>query len=138
MQKFYKEISNDTGMAVYGLNEVQKALDIGAVDTLILSEKLDTYKVKVECSNCGYNESRIAKESDLNKLESSIQSEICPKCSSNSFSISNKITTIEELGQIAETVGTDVIIISPQTEEGEALYSTFGGIVGILRFKLTY
>ena len=138
MDKFYKELSNDTGMAVYGLNEVQKALNIGAVDLLILSEKLDTYKVTVNCSNCGYTEHRTTKESDLDKLESSIQEEVCPNCSSNSFSISDSISIIEELGAIAETVGTEVVIISPQTEQGEALYSTFGGIVGILRFKLTY
>ncbi|MFW9949421.1 MAG: peptide chain release factor aRF-1 [Candidatus Thorarchaeota archaeon] len=138
MDKFYKEISNDTGMAVYGLTEVQKALNIGAVDLLILSEKLDTYKLTIVCSNCGYQEHRIAKELDLDKLELSIQEEVCPKCSSNSFSISETISTVEELGAIAETVGTEVVIISPQTELGEALYSTFGGIVGILRFKLTY
>ncbi|NHJ24717.1 MAG: peptide chain release factor 1 [Candidatus Lokiarchaeota archaeon] len=138
MQKFYKEISNDTGMAIYGLNEVQKALNIGAVEILILSEKLDTLKVKVECSNCGYSENRTVKELEFNNLESSIQNEICPKCSSNSFNISNTISIIEELGTIAETMSTEVVIISTQTGEGEALFSTFGGIVGILRFKLTY
>ncbi|MFX0011686.1 MAG: peptide chain release factor 1, partial [Candidatus Hermodarchaeota archaeon] len=113
-------MSNDTGMAIYGLDEVQKALNIGAVDLLILSEKLDTYKVIVDCSNCGYEENRTAKESDLDKLESSIQEEVCPNCSSNSFSISDSISIIEELGAIAETVGTEVVIISPQTEQGEA------------------
>jgi peptide chain release factor subunit 1 len=138
MQRFLKELSNDTGMAVYGLNEVQRALNIGAVEILILSEKLDTYKVNVECSNCGYNENRTVKELDLDNIESSVQNEVCPKCSSNSFSISNTISIIEELGTIAETLGTEVVIISTQTGEGEALYSTFGGIVGILRFKLTY
>ena len=93
MERFYKELSNDTGMATYGLTEVQKALNIGAVDLLILSEKLDTYKVTVNCSNCGYTEDRTTKESDLDKLESSIQEEVCPNCSSNSFSISDNISS---------------------------------------------
>ena len=87
MQRFMKEISNDTGLATYGLNEVQKALNFSAVDTLILSEKLDSYKIKLECSNCGYIENRTSREGDLNQIESKIQEESCPECSSNNFSI---------------------------------------------------
>jgi len=138
MQLFLNEISNDTGMATYGLEEVQKALNMGAVDKLILSEKLDTVQVNIECTNCNYKESRTAREQELGKLEITIQEERCPECGSNSFNVVKKVLLIEELGSIAETVGTEVIIISPDTEEGEMLYSTFGGIVAILRFKLTY
>jgi len=138
MQLFLKEISNETGMAAYGLVEVQKALNMGAVDKLILSEKLDTVQVNIECSNCNFEESRTAKEKELSSLEVAIQEESCPKCNSNSFRIVKTVLLIEELGSIAETVGTEIIIISPDTEEGEMLYSTFGGIVAILRFKLTY
>jgi peptide chain release factor subunit 1 len=71
-------------------------------------------------------------------LESSISDKSCPNCHSTSFNIDEKILMIEELGTIAETMGTEVMIISAETEEGEMLYSTFGGIVAILRFKLGY
>ncbi len=138
MQLFLKEISNDTGMAAYGLKEVQKALNMGAAEKLILSEKLDTVQVNIECTNCNYKESRTTREAGLGKLEIKIQDEKCPECGSNSFNNVKTILLIEELGSIAETVGTEVIIISPDTEEGDMLYSTFGGIVAILRFKLTY
>ena len=138
MQSFLKEVSNDTGLVAYGHEEVQKALNIGAVAKLILSEKLDTYQVNITCSNCKYKESRTARERELNKLKLSIQDESCPDCGSNTFNVSSTVLIVEELGSIAETMGTDVIIISPDTEEGEMLYSTFGGIVAILRFKLTY
>ncbi|MFX1337599.1 MAG: peptide chain release factor aRF-1 [Promethearchaeota archaeon] len=138
MQRFMKEISNDTGLATYGLQEVQKALNYSAVDILILSEKLDSYKIKLECSNCGYIESRTSKEAYLSKIESEIQEESCPKCNSNNFSITETKSIIDELGDIAETTGTDIEILSTETEEGEMLYSTFGGIVAILRYKLSY
>ncbi|MFX1316301.1 MAG: peptide chain release factor aRF-1 [Promethearchaeota archaeon] len=138
MQQFLKEISNDTGLAAYGLEEVQKALDIGAIKTLILSEKIDIYKLDLECSNCAYKESRNVREQELLKIETSIQDENCPECSSNTFNIVEKITLIEYLGAIAETMGTEVIIVSSETEEGEMLYSTFGGVIAILRFKLNY
>ncbi|TFG25277.1 MAG: peptide chain release factor 1 [Promethearchaeota archaeon] len=138
MQGFMKEITNDSGLATYGLEEVQKALNYSAVDTLILSEKLDSYRVKLECSNCGYIEFRNTREHELINLESVIQEESCPKCNSNNFNIIEKNSIIEELGEIALTTGTDVEILSPETEEGEMLYSTFGGIVAILRYKLNY
>ena len=138
MQRFMKEISNDSGLAAYGLEEVQKALNYSAVDTLILSEKLDSYRAKIECSNCGYIEFRTIREQELSNLESVIQEENCPKCNSNSFNIVDKNSIIEELGEIAETTGTDVEILSSETEEGETLYSTFGGIVAVLRYKLSY
>ncbi|MFW9898191.1 MAG: peptide chain release factor aRF-1 [Candidatus Thorarchaeota archaeon] len=138
MQRFMKEISNDTGLAAYGLEEVQKALNYSAVDTLILSEKLDSYRAKLECSNCGYIEFRTVKERELANLESIIQEESCPECSSNTFNIVDKNSIIEELGDIAQTTGTDIEILSSETEEGEMLYNTFGGIVAILRYKLSY
>jgi len=138
MQSFLKEVSNDTGMVAYGLAEVQRALNMGAVDKLILSEKLNTIQVDIECSNCQHKESRTAKETERGKLEITIQAESCPECSSNSFKVVKTVLLIEELGAIAETMGSEVIIISPETEQGEMLYSTFGGIVAMLRFKLTY
>ena len=138
MQRFLKELSNDTGLVAYGLEEVQKALNIGAVDILILSEKLDIYHVKVNCSNCDYTETYSEREQKLDDLVSSINDKSCPNCNSTSFSIEEKILIIEELGTIAESMGTEVMIISTETEEGEMLYSTFGGIVAILRFKLGY
>ena len=138
MARFLKEISNDSGLATYGLDEVQKALNYNVVDTLIFSEKLDMHKVRLKCSNCEFTEFRTVKENELMKLESKIQEESCPKCSSKTFNIVGMKSIIEELGEVAETTGTDVEIISSETEYGEMLFSTFGGIVAILRYKLNY
>ena len=138
MQRFMKEISTDSGLAAYGLEDIQKALNYGAVDHLMLSEKLDTYKLKLECSNCNYSESRTVKERNYEMIKANIQNEACPKCSSNSFNIIESISIIEELGEIAESTGTNIDILSTETEEGEMLYSTFGGIAAILRYKLDY
>ena len=138
MNIFLKEISNDSGLAAYGLEEVQKSLNYGAVDKLILSEKLDTYQLSLKCNNCGYEELRTTREQELNNVISSIQEESCPQCSSKSFNILEQSTIIEKLGEIAETTGADIEIISSETEEGEMLYSTFGGIVAVLRYKQSY
>jgi peptide chain release factor subunit 1 len=138
MQRFMKEISIDSGLASYGLEEIQKALNYGVVDTLLLSEKLDLYTVKSECSNCDYSESKAVKEMDLERFKADIQDNSCPECNSNSFNVIEKHSLIEELGEIAEATGAEVDILSTETEEGEMLYSTFGGIAAILRYKIDY
>lgn len=138
MQRFMKEITSDSGFATYGLEEIQRALNYGAVDVLLFSEKLDTYKVKSGCSNCGYNEERVVKERLLEKIKGDIQEENCSKCGSNTFNIVEISSLIEELGELAESKGTNVEILSTETEEGEMLYSTFGGIAAILRYKIDY
>jgi peptide chain release factor subunit 1 len=138
MQRFMKEISIDSGLASYGLEDIQRALNYGAIDTLILSEKLNLYRIKLECSNCEHFEVRTVKEKNLAKIKANIQEESCPKCASKSFNIIKSLLMIEDLGEIAETTGTTVDIISTETEEGESLYSTFGGIAAILRYKLDY
>ena len=138
MARFLKEISNDSGLATYGLEEVQKALNYNAVDTLIFSEKLDMHKLRLECSNCEYTEFRTVRENEIRSMESKIQEESCPKCNSNTFNIAGMNSIIEDLGGVAETTGTDIEIISSETEYGEMLFSTFGGIVAILRYKLNY
>jgi peptide chain release factor subunit 1 len=138
MQRFMKEVTNDSGLATYGYVDVKKALTYNAVDLLILSEKLDSFILKIECSNCDFSDNRTARKRQLEKIEAAIQEESCPKCSSNSFKLVEKKSTVEELGELAEMGGTDIEIISAETELGETLNSTFGGIVAILRYKLNY
>ncbi len=41
MQRFFHELSKDTGLAAYGKQEVMDALRMGAVDVVLLSETLD-------------------------------------------------------------------------------------------------
>jgi peptide chain release factor subunit 1 len=43
---------------------------------------------------------------------------------------------IENFAQLAEYANTDVEVISAETEEGQMLKNSFGGIAAILRFKL--
>ena len=138
MQRFMKEISNDTGLAIYGLEEIERGLNFGAVDILLLSEKLNKKKFFLGCSNCDHNENKVLEERSLEKFRNDIEKSSCPKCKSNSFKIIQVKSLIEVLGEVAESKGTKVEILSAETEEGESLYSTFGGIAAILRYKIDY
>ena len=46
MSRFFNELSKDTGLAGYGQTQVMKAIKIGAVDTVLLSEALDDKEIE--------------------------------------------------------------------------------------------
>ena len=136
MQQFLYEIGHDTGLATYGEEAVRKALEAGAVKTLLLSEGLDIARVKVKCSACGYEEQHTVKGPMLTSFEQGLVGKPCPKCRAPSLSIVDKQELIEDFAQLAEYTNTEVEIISDETEEGQMLKNSFGGIAAILRFKL--
>jgi len=136
MQQFLYEIGHDTGMATYGEEEVRRALEAGAVRTLLLSEGLDILRVTVKCNSCGYEEQQTMKTSMLTSFEQGLSGKPCPKCQAPALSITETQELIENFAQLAEYSNADVEIISVETEEGQMLKKSFGGIAAILRFKL--
>ncbi|MGQ9538846.1 MAG: peptide chain release factor aRF-1 [Candidatus Bathycorpusculaceae bacterium] len=136
MQQFLYEIGHDTGLATYGEEAVRKALEAGAVKTLLLSEGIDIARLKVKCNACGYEEQQTVKGPMLTSFEQSLTGKPCPKCKAPSLSIIEKQELIENFAQLAEYTNTEVEIISDETEEGQMLKNSFGGIAAILRFKL--
>lgn len=126
MNQFMGELRSDTGLAIYGEDEVKHALTIGAVDILILSEELRKYRVKVHCDGCGHNGQELVNNPD----------EIsCPECGTQT-TVEDAKDMLEEYTEMAEQVSTDVEIISNETEEGSILLTAFGGVAGILRYRI--
>jgi len=136
MQQFLYEVGHDTGMITYGEAEVRRALEAGAVRTLLISEKIDLLRVTVQCSACGYEEKHTVKSQKLMDFEQGLSGKQCPKCQAPSLGIADKQDVIDDLAQLAEQSNSDVEIISTETEEGQMLLNAFGGIAAILRFKM--
>ncbi len=95
MKRFLKEVTKTEGsLAVYGESEIRKALEMGAVDTILLSENLRKYRVKLVCPTCSYFEWRTISEDDLEEFEPPN----CSKCSNPvKMEIKEKIDLIDEL-----------------------------------------
>ena len=134
MKRFLKEVmKSEDSLAVYGEEQVRKALEMGAVDTLLLSENLRRYRVKLKCNSCGYTETKTLSEEAVKNFEP-IK---CPKCNQQGFmEIVEKKDLIDDLSDLAEKTGCNVEIISLGCEEGDSLYSAFSGIAGILRYAV--
>lgn len=130
--RFLQEVVKDHGLAAYGEKEVRKYLQMGAIDTLLFSEAVESFTANVSCSNCEYRDARSTK--DLKALEKQLVKMPCPDCSEKSLGMDGFKSTLDEFTALAESTGAKVEVISTETEEGQQLMA-FGGIVAILRFK---
>lgn len=132
VQSFLGEIVKDRGLAAYGYKEVREFLQRGAVDTLLISEEVESFRVLITCSNCDYKENKTVH--DLKTFEKELQEKACSKCSEKSLGIDEFKSTLDELTELANRTGANIEVISTETEEGQQLRS-FGGIAAILRFR---
>jgi peptide chain release factor subunit 1 len=129
MQKLFEEIRRpDGGLSIYGEDQVKNALMIGAVDTLILSEDLRRVKLKLTCPSCGAKKEALAKDSTEDVR--------CDKCSAI-MKVDEVDDLVGELHKIAGQNNTKVEFVSGESEEGGLLLKAFGGIAGILRFRVS-
>ncbi len=136
MNRFLQELVKDNGNATYGEESVRKNLEIGAVDTLLLSDKLRQARLKVACQTCGYTEERTVRLEPGKSLRD-LDLGVCPKDTAPLY-IAEESDIIDELTQLADQSSTDVEIISDDFEEGAVLYNAFGGIAAILRYRTGY
>jgi peptide chain release factor subunit 1 len=72
----------------------------------------------------------------LTSFEQNLSGKSCPKCKAPALGIVETQELIENFAQLAEYTNTDIEMISGETEEGQMLKNSFGGIAAILRFKL--
>jgi peptide chain release factor subunit 1 len=128
MQRFMGElIKTDTGLSTYGEAEVRRVLEMGAVDMLLVSEGLNRDRIKYSCSKCGEKASQTVKRGDELK---------CRKCGAD-VTIEETIDIVNEMFQMAEKYGTNVEMVSVESEEGEMLFKAFNGLAAILRYRVS-
>ena len=129
VQRLMEEIRKEEGgLAAYGEEQVRHALELGAVDTLLVSEGLRKLRLKLRCANGDWKGERtLADEAILPK---------CPEDGGN-LTVVDKKDIIEEFNGLASQSGTKVELISKDSEEGELFLRAFGGIAAILRYRVT-
>jgi peptide chain release factor subunit 1 len=129
VQRLMEEIRKaDGGLAAYGEEQVRNAIRLGAVDTLLISEGLRKVRLKLRCTNGDWEGEKTV--DDAGELPA------CPKDGGPLTVLENR-ELIEELTGLAGQMGTNVELISKESEEGQLLLRAFGGIAAILRFRVS-
>jgi len=124
--QFLYHISRDTGLALYGEEEVRRALAMGAVDTLLISEGYTKKKVKGVCPSCHKEVTLEMKEYDIPK---------CPFCGAP-IKVEEEKLVLEELVEEAKQYSTKIVLFSTNSDVGKSFLKIFGGIAAVLRYKI--
>jgi peptide chain release factor subunit 1 len=136
MQRFLKELVKDAGLAAYGEESIRKNLEIGAVDILLLSANLRKSRLRVKCQSCDYTHERTINV-EPGKTIRDIDLGSCPRCTAPII-LEEETDIIDELAKLADASSARVEIISDDFEEGSILFTAFGGIAAILRYRTGY
>jgi peptide chain release factor subunit 1 len=130
MRRFMAEVvKTNAGLATYGEAHIRRALELGAVDTLLISEALRKSRASLKCPNCG----------ELKALTIDAQAPLpptaCPKCSMPMVEQS-RVELIRDLSDQAMRYGTKIELVSSDSDEGRVLLTAFQGLGAVLRFSV--
>lgn len=125
LQKFLTELQKD-GNAVYGYTQTIEALNMGVIETLLVSEGFEWVRVKLKCDN--------THETEKDLPESEVERQVCEVCG-RTLKVEDKDYLGELLSEKAQNFGTTVEIVSTDTPEG-IQFKQLGGIGGFLRYKI--
>ncbi|MFT4892783.1 MAG: peptide chain release factor subunit 1 [Candidatus Nanohaloarchaea archaeon] len=127
VNKFFKNLKEENGKSEYGLEQVMKAMKMGAVETVLISEKFNEYQAKYECPNG--HEKIIYEEKP--EIEESVE---CGECGEE-MELEELSDIVDVFAEKAEEMSSDMEIIGTSHEEGQRLLN-MGGIAAILRYRI--
>ncbi|KAK7315668.1 hypothetical protein VNO77_34235 [Canavalia gladiata] len=129
--KYFEEISQDTGKYVFGVDDTLKALEMGAVETLIVWENLDINRYTLKNTSTG---EVIVKH--LGKEQETNQSNFRDSATSAELEVQEKMPLLEWFANEYKRFGCSLEFVTNKSQEGSQFCRGFGGIGGILRYQL--
>ncbi|KAJ2007322.1 translation termination factor eRF1 [Coemansia thaxteri] len=130
INKYFDEIAQDTGKIVYGVDETLKALDMSAVETLIVWENLDVNRVVLR----GADGTEV--ERFLTSAQAADRANLLDKDTGTELEVKETEPMLEWLANVYKDKGAALEIVTDCSTEGSQFVKGFGGIGGVLRWKL--
>ena len=135
VQEFLRHLGEDDGLGTYGEQEIFQALKGMNVQLLLISEELRRTLYKLKCKACGHVENKVVDNDKAADFEANLSQFRCLKCSGD-VEVLEKKDLIEALIEMAEAANTRAELISGNTEEGDMLLRSFGGIAAVTNYRI--
>ncbi|CAN8266400.1 unnamed protein product [Cochlearia groenlandica] len=129
--KYFEEISQDTGKYVFGVDDTLKALEMGAVETLIVWENLDINRYELKNNTSG---EIVVKH--LGKDQEKDQSNFHEAETNAELEVQEKLPLLEWFANEYKRFGCTLEFVTNKSQEGSQFCRGFGGIGGLLRYQL--
>ncbi|MCI21485.1 eukaryotic peptide chain release factor subunit 1-3-like, partial [Trifolium medium] len=121
--KYFEEIRQETGKYVYGVDDTLKALEIGAVETLIVWEDLDINRYVLKNATTG---EIVIKH--LKKEQECDESNFRDAATSADLKVQEKIALLEWFANEYKKMGCLLEFVTNKSQEGSIFCRGFGGI----------
>lgn len=133
IQKYFDEISLETGKYCFGIDDTFKALELGAVETLIVWENLEITRYDLKDSE-GHSVVLM-----LNKEQEKDRSRFIDRLTGVEMEqVEEPMPLLEWLAEHYKEFGTNLEFITDRSTEGNQFVRGFGGVGGLLRYKVAF
>jgi len=133
IEKLFREVNSHSGKGVYGLKDVIQYLKNNVVETFLITDDTNMYRLEIKCNRCQNVQEEILDRLKLIPRKTELLNKPCPSCkSTDQEAISQDL--VDYLSLIAAQVGTKVEVISGVTEYG-AMLASLGKVGAILRYN---
>ncbi|XP_065071092.1 eukaryotic peptide chain release factor subunit 1-like [Rhopilema esculentum] len=131
--KYFDEISQDTGRYCFGVQDTLKGLEMGSVETLIVWENLDCNRIVLKNHSTGDEKILF-----LNLHDEKDRTHFLDNETGVELETIDKVSLIEWLANNYKTFGAHLEIVTDKSQEGAQFCKGFGGIGGLLRYKVDF
>lgn len=132
ISRYFEEIGQETGKVCYGVDDVLKALELGAAETLVVFENLDITRWTLK-SVAGE-----VKILNTNKYQEQDRAQFMDKDSGQEMEVVEQIAFLEWLTEKYRDFGATLEFVSDRSGEGNQFVKGFGGIGAFLRYKVNF
>ena len=133
LQQYMDEISRDTGRYCFMVEDTLKALEMGAVEDLIIWDNLDCNRYVLRNSQSG---EEVIKH--LNKQQETDDNQFRDSDTGVELEVQEKEALVEWFANNYKNFGCNLEFITDRSSEGTQFVKGFGGIGGILRWKVDF
>ena len=136
VEKLFNEINNNTGLGIYGLDDIINHLKNNIVNKIIITDNTELYRIESKCKRCEHTQEKIIERIKVISTKTELQNLPCPSCQSTDTDVFDQ-DIIDYIAILALKTGTSVEVISGVSEHGTMLAS-IGKIGAILRYNPNY
>eukprot|EP00559_Dactyliosolen_fragilissimus_P000943 CAMPEP_0184856266 /NCGR_PEP_ID=MMETSP0580-20130426/1446_1 /TAXON_ID=1118495 /ORGANISM="Dactyliosolen fragilissimus" /LENGTH=406 /DNA_ID=CAMNT_0027351189 /DNA_START=197 /DNA_END=1417 /DNA_ORIENTATION=+ len=133
LQRYMDEISQDTGKYCFMVEDTLKALELGAVEDLIIWENLEVDRLVLR--NTSTSEQKVE---HLSKEQQQNDSFFHDSETGVELEVIEKESVVEWFANNYKTFGCNLEFVTDRSGEGTQFVKGFGGIGGILRWKVDF
>jgi len=133
LQRYMDEISQDTGKYCFMIDDTLQALDLGAVEDLIIWDNLEINRLVLRNTNTGEE-----KAVHLTKEQESQESFFRDPVTGVELETIEKEPFVEWMANNYKNFGCNLEFVTDRSGEGTQFVKGFGGVGGILRWKVDF